>query len=93
MNTCERCGWPISGDRGHHPGCDDTYTIRRRYADENRSAEVIRTGVTLAEAQRHCQDPETSSRTATSSEAAARTRQFGEWFDGYDREVSDAADR
>lgn len=44
---------------------------------------TIRTQLTLEEAQAHCSDPETSSRTATSSEARARTKRYGPWFDGY----------
>lgn len=44
---------------------------------------TIRTGLTLEEAQAHCSDPESSSRTAKSSKARARTRRYGAWFDGY----------
>ncbi len=40
-------------------------------------------GLTLAEAQAHCSNPETSSRTATGSVARARTRRYGAWFDSY----------
>ena len=44
---------------------------------------TIKTGLTLAEAQAHCKDPETSSRTATSAAARRRTKIHGPWFDGY----------
>lgn len=44
---------------------------------------TIETGLTLEQAQEHCKSPETSSRTATSSKAKARTRKYGRWFDGY----------
>jgi hypothetical protein len=44
----------------------------------------VRERVTLAEAQAHCNDPETSSSTATSAEARRRTRRVGAWFDGYE---------
>lgn len=44
---------------------------------------TIATGLTLEQAQKHCSDKETSSRTATSSKAKARTRRYGHWFDGY----------
>ena len=50
---------------------------------EGRSRTIAK-GLTLAEAQRHCQDPETSSSTCTSAEGKARTRRSGPWFDGYD---------
>lgn len=64
---------------------EETYMIRRFfYAD--RPPEVIVRGLTLEQAQAHCQDPETSSGTATSPEAIERTRRYGDWFDGYDRE-------
>lgn len=65
----------------------DTYKIIRRYFDyERHRPRTIARGLTLEEAQRHCQDSETSSRTATSSTAKARTRRCGAWFDGYERE-------
>ena len=54
-----------------------TYKIMR-YKFEH-SPEVVRTGLTLAQAQAHCEDPETSSKTATDPEP-------GQWFDGYSEE-------
>lgn len=62
----------------------DRYRIIRIYRDADRPSRTIRRGLTLAEAQAHCADPETSSSTATSAAAKRRTRQFGPWFDGYD---------
>lgn len=62
----------------------NTYKIVRGYFNGGRR--VVRRGLTLAEAQAYCQDPETSSRTATSSKARARTRHHGPWFDGYSAE-------
>lgn len=44
---------------------------------------IIATGLTLAEAQTHCNDPETSSRTCKTAAKRQITRQHGEWFDGY----------
>ena len=48
---------------------------------------VLARGLTLEEAQAHCQDPETSSKTATSAAARRRTAQRGAWFDGYSEDV------
>jgi len=56
-----------------------SYSIIRFYSD-NREREVKQTGLTLKEAQAHCQDPETSSETTTTDDEP------GVWFDGY-REV------
>lgn len=60
------------------------YKIIRRYFNSNVSPRTIKTGLTLEEAQAHCQDPETSSRTATSAAAKRRTARLGPWFDGYE---------
>jgi len=55
----------------------DSYRIVRFYAD-NRERRVLQTGLTLEEAQDHCNDPETSSRTTTTDSEP------GTWFDGYE---------
>lgn len=47
---------------------------------------VIKEGLTLEQAIAHCDDPETSSRTATSDTARRRTREHGPWFDGWTKE-------
>jgi hypothetical protein len=47
---------------------------------------TIARGLTLAQAQRHCRNPETSSRTATSAAARRRTARVGPWFDERVRE-------
>lgn len=60
------------------------YEIIRFFQDGDN--EVIDSGLTLDEAQAHCQDPETSSSTATSDIALARTASRGRWFDGYREE-------
>jgi hypothetical protein len=44
---------------------------------------IVKQGLTLEEAQKYCQDPETSSSTATSDEAKHRTEIHGPWFDGH----------
>ena len=41
---------------------------------------TIKEGLTLEEAQEHCDDPETSSRTCTDE---SHEQQHGPWFDGY----------
>jgi hypothetical protein len=63
-----------------------TYKIRRHYQDTNFVTETIATGLTLEEAQEHCNNPETSSSTCTTAEANARTENFGPWFDSYTEE-------
>lgn len=62
------------------------YKIVRSYFRDSRRQRVINTGLTLEQAQEHCSDPETSSRTCTSAKAKARTRTHGPWFDGYEEE-------
>lgn len=61
-----------------------TYKIVRFY--QNHGHEIITQGLTLEQAQMHCDDPETSSETATNEYAIRRTKQFGPWFDGYSEE-------
>ncbi len=60
-----------------------SYKIVRMYKDAGIRQRVIDRGLTLEEAQAHCQDPETSSSTATGPVGRRRTRQVGQWFDGY----------
>jgi hypothetical protein len=60
------------------------YNIVRMYRDAGIRRRIIKRGVTLEEAQRHCQDPETSSSTCTKSAGRQRTRRMGAWFDGYE---------
>lgn len=60
------------------------YRIVRMYFRGNRR--VIESGLTLEQAQAHCQDPETSSSTCTSAKGRERTRAMGPWFDGYEEE-------
>ena len=65
----------------------DSYKIVRFYADPKISKRVIDTGLTLEEAQEHCEDPESSSTTCTSSSGRKRTREKGPWFDGFTEET------
>ena len=56
----------------------------------NKRHKIIRTGLTLEEAQEHCNDAETSSKTC--SEATLRyvgeNPELNPWFDGYEEELS-----
>jgi len=66
-----------------------SYKIVRFYFNDrgtSRQRRVIEQGLTLEQAQAHCQDPETSSSTCTKAAGKARTRQRGPWFDGYYQE-------
>lgn len=58
------------------------YQIVRMYKNKWQGR-VIQSGLTLEEAQAHCSNPETSSKTCTSSKSKAITRRNGEWFDSY----------
>jgi hypothetical protein len=64
---------------------EKTYKIVRHFENSGRDI-TIRRGLTLEQAQAHCQDPETSSSTCTSTAAKRRTREHGRWFDGYTAE-------
>lgn len=63
-----------------------TYCIKRFYQNPRITTEIIKTGVTLAEAKIHCNDPQTSHKTATGPEARARLEARGPWFDGFSAE-------
>ena len=58
-----------------------TYKIVRFYQDDDSDDEVIATGLTLEQAQAHCEDPEAGSTATRAAEAV--TRRAGNWFDGY----------
>lgn len=64
----------------------ERYTILRFYFQGR--PRVLRKGLSLEEAQRHCQDPETSSSTCKKWVNRQRTRRYGPWFDGYTQEKS-----
>lgn len=65
-------------------GPTTTYKILR--FTERGGPIVLRVGLSLDEARRHCRDPETSSRTACKAEGLEYTKKYGRWFDGYERE-------
>ncbi len=56
-----------------------SYSIIRFYF--NGGSRVLKRGLTLEQAQAHCNDPETSS--STCSPAKARKVRASLWFDGY----------
>lgn len=62
------------------------YRIVRMFFNDHPRV-IIKYGLTLNEAQRHCKDPETSSRTCTSEEGKALTAERGMWFDGFEEEM------
>lgn len=59
------------------------YKIVRMYT-KKLTRHTLYTDLTLEQAQEHCRDPETSSRTCTSAKARRVTRRHGAWFDGYE---------
>lgn len=93
MNTystsqCEGCGSYLHGERHAMTllkETERTYKVIRHFYHSNRKF-TIKTGLTLKEAQEHCNDPETSSSTCTSPAGKRRTRRSGPWFDGWTEE-------
>lgn len=63
----------------------ESYKIVRMYQGYH-SKRTIKRGLTLEQAQAHCSDPETSSRTCKKAANVRRTAAKGPWFDGYDKE-------
>jgi len=61
------------------------YRIVRFYF--NGAREVQEANLTLEEAEERCNDPESSSRTATSGDATNHTNAHGPWFDGYEEQA------
>ena len=61
-----------------------SYKVIRFYENAGINKRVIETGLTLEQAQKHCNDPETSSTTCTTKVGKARTHRPGRWFDGYE---------
>lgn len=58
------------------------YRIVRHFSNSGRKLTIKRVAL-LADAQTHCKNPETSSRTATKAAGRKRTRRSGPWFDAY----------
>ena len=59
------------------------YRIIRTFHDTGKTS-VVQKGLSLEEAQAHCRDPESSSKTCQSAAGRTRTRQRGAWSDGYE---------
>lgn len=84
---CVHCGDPLEeGQIGLCDDCQPTYKIVRMYFKDSSMNRTIKTGLTLAEAQAHCKDPETTSSKCTKRENVQRTERCGPWFDGYEKE-------
>lgn len=62
------------------------YRVIRFYYNKPGRHRVIYSGLTLEQAQEHCSNPETSSKTCKTSQAKAITRRNGPWFDGYEED-------
>ena len=60
------------------------YRIVRMYQDEKVPTRIIKVGLSLEEAQKHCSNPQTHSKEATTPEGIKHTKEFGPWFDGYE---------
>ena len=63
-----------------------SYKIVRMFFDDDTPTKTIKTGLTLEEAQSHCQDKETSSSTCEGITGRIETEKYGKWFDGYEDE-------
>lgn len=59
------------------------YKIVRYFYSNEISNRTIKKNLTLEEAQKHCRDPESSSRTCKKPHNKRRTNLLGSWFDGY----------
>ena len=62
------------------------FKIIRFFFDDNVSNRTLKKGLTEEAAMAHCNDPETSSSTCTSSAGKRRTKNQGKWFDGFTEE-------
>ena len=58
-----------------------TYRIVRMYFERDAWSRTIERGLTLEQAQKHCNDPETSSSTCSAAKAASVGSK--QWFDCY----------
>jgi hypothetical protein len=63
-----------------------TYSIYRYFQNPAHPKQLIREGYSKSEAQEWCSDRESSSKDCCFPESLAITEEFGEWFDGYEKE-------
>ena len=77
-------GMPLTEQSDFLGGFGMYKIVRMYFRNRGSGNRVIARGLTLEEAQAHCSNPETSSRTATSAAAKQRTKTLGPWFDGYE---------
>lgn len=61
-----------------------TYRIIRMFLHGSPRKVRGMNGLTLEQAQAHCSDPETSSRTCTRADRKRITKAHGPWFEGYE---------
>jgi hypothetical protein len=64
----------------------ERYKVQRLYFNRPGHKRTIKSGLSLAQAQAHCSDPETSSSTCRLTRNVKRTEQYGPWFDSYTQE-------
>lgn len=60
------------------------YKIIRFFQNDQYKKQVIKRNLTLAEAQEHCSNPETCSKTATCTPMYRGKPVVDGWFDGYE---------
>jgi hypothetical protein len=77
---------PISMGEEVINAMEQTFRIYRFYKDEKCKRQILKTGLTLEEAQAHCNGPESRWNSCTTEEGHALTAKCGPWFDGYDED-------
>jgi len=63
------------------------HLVVRIYRDHPSKRDIIKTDLSLEEAQAHCQDPETTSSKCTNAAGLERTAKWGPWFDCYEEQT------
>lgn len=73
----------------HHEELGESMTVQKykivRFY-QHKTRRTINTGLTLEQAQEHCNNPETSWQTCRLARNKKRTRLCGAWFDAYEKE-------